>query len=79
MLDATSWAAIRLSIELAGATTASLLVLGTPLAWWLARGHSAAWAWLRLPLLGNWLAGAGFPEAVVTARGLAPLVGRESA
>lgn len=30
-------------------------------------------------LLGNWLAGAGFPEAVVTARGLAPLVGRERA
>ena len=50
MLEATSWAAIRLSIELAGATTAILLVLGTPLAWWLARGRSARGAWLRTPL-----------------------------
>ena len=46
MLDATSLAAIRLSIELSVVTTLSLLVLGTPLAWWLARGRSR---W-RLPI-----------------------------
>ena len=40
MLDATSLAAIRLSIELAALTTLILLVLGTPLAWWIARGRS---------------------------------------
>ena len=42
---AANLAAIRLSLELAAATTALLLLLGTPLAWWLARGRSA----LRLP------------------------------
>ena len=46
MLDANSVAAIRLSIELSLLTTLILLVLGTPLAWWLARG-SSRW---RLPL-----------------------------
>ena len=40
MLDTTSLAAIRLSMELALATTLTLLVLGTPLAWWLARGRT---------------------------------------
>ena len=40
MLDTTSLAAIRLSVELALATTLTLLVLGTPLAWWLARGRT---------------------------------------
>ncbi len=40
MLDATSLAAVRLSIELALATTVILLLGGTPLAWWLARGRS---------------------------------------
>ena len=40
MLDATSLAAVRLSIELALATTVILLLVGTPLAWWLARGRS---------------------------------------
>ncbi|WP_423456132.1 molybdate ABC transporter permease subunit [Ottowia sp. VDI28] len=40
MLDATSLAAIRLSIELSLLTTLILLVIGTPLAWWLARGRS---------------------------------------
>ena len=55
MLDATSLAAIRLSIELALLTTLILLVLGTPLAWWVARGHSSlrvlARALVALPLV----------------------------
>ena len=50
MLDATSLAAVRLSLELALATTLILLVLGTPLAWWLARGQRSALAWLRMPV-----------------------------
>jgi molybdate transport system permease protein len=36
-LSAAEFDAIRLSIALATATTALLLLLGTPLAWWLAR------------------------------------------
>ena len=39
MLDANSLAAIRLTIELSVLTTLILLVLGTPLAWWVARGR----------------------------------------
>jgi molybdate transport system permease protein len=35
------WTAIRLTIELASTATVTLLVIGTPLAWWLAR--SQAW------------------------------------
>ena len=35
------WEAVRLTALLAGVTTATLLVVGTPLAWWLAR--STAW------------------------------------
>ena len=35
------WQPVRLSLELSAITTAALLVLGTPLAWWLAR--SRAW------------------------------------
>lgn len=46
MLDATSLSAIKLSLELSFITTLTLLVLGTPLAWWLARGRSR---W-RLPV-----------------------------
>lgn len=47
----TAW----LTLQLAGATTAILLMLGTPLAWWLARTHSA-WrqpiaALIALPLV----------------------------
>jgi molybdate transport system permease protein len=34
------WAAIVLTLELAGITTALLLALCTPLAWWLAHTHS---------------------------------------
>jgi molybdate transport system permease protein len=40
MLDAASLTAIALTIKLAASTTAILLVLGTPLAWWLARTRS---------------------------------------
>ena len=40
MLDPTSLAAIRLTLELSLATTLILLVAGTPLAWWIARGRS---------------------------------------
>ncbi|MCQ0987261.1 molybdate ABC transporter permease subunit [Jiella sp. LLJ827] len=35
------WTSVRLTIELAAVTTAILLVIGTPIAWWLAR--SKAW------------------------------------
>lgn len=41
MLSEADWSAIRLSIELAGITTLLLLVIGTPIAWWLARTRSA--------------------------------------
>lgn len=34
------WTAVRLTIELAATTTAILLVVGTPIAWWLARSRS---------------------------------------
>lgn len=39
------WVAVRLTVELAALSTIILLVLGTPLAWWLARSH--AW-WKEL-------------------------------
>jgi molybdate transport system permease protein len=35
-----AWQAIRLTIELASLTTIVLLVLATPLAWWLSQTHS---------------------------------------
>lgn len=40
MLDAADLAAIRLTVELAGLTTLLLLLVGTPIAWWLARTRS---------------------------------------
>ncbi len=40
MLGADDWAAIRLTLELATVTTLLLLLLGTPLAWWLAHSQS---------------------------------------
>jgi len=47
--------ALALTLKLAGAVTLILLVLGTPLAWWLARGHSrwkaAVGAVVSLPLV----------------------------
>ncbi len=36
-LDSTDLAAIWLTIELASLTTLLLLLIGTPIAWWLAR------------------------------------------
>jgi len=41
-LTADDWAAIALTLKLATTTTVILLVLGTPLAWWLARTKSRA-------------------------------------
>lgn len=41
-----SWAAVRTTLELASATTLVLLVIGTPLAWWLAHTRSR----LRAPV-----------------------------
>ena len=40
MLSSEDWAAIRLTLELATVTTLLLLVLCTPLAWWLAHTRS---------------------------------------
>jgi molybdate transport system permease protein len=40
-LPSEIWTAIRLTIELAAITTIILLIVGTPIAWWLAR--SRAW------------------------------------
>ncbi|MBS0316886.1 MAG: molybdate ABC transporter permease subunit [Proteobacteria bacterium] len=40
LADAATWSTIALTLELAGLTTLILLVLGTPLAWWLARTRS---------------------------------------
>lgn len=45
-LSGDDWAAIRLTLELATLTTALLLVLGTPIAWWLSRTNS----WLKGPV-----------------------------
>jgi molybdate transport system permease protein len=54
-LTLEDWSAIRLSLELAGVTTLLLLVLGTPLAWWLARTASpwkgTAAALVAMPLV----------------------------
>ena len=35
-----SWSAIVLTLQLAGVTTVVLLLLGTPLAWWLSQTQS---------------------------------------
>lgn len=42
----TEWQAVWLTLKLATTTTAVLLVLATPLAWWLARSRH----WLRQPI-----------------------------
>lgn len=46
MLDATDIGAVVLTLKLAFITTLILLVIGTPLAWWLARTRS----WLKGPV-----------------------------
>jgi molybdate transport system permease protein len=40
-MSAAEWSAIRLTAELAAVTTVLLLILGAPIAWWLARTRSA--------------------------------------
>ncbi|MFZ2298272.1 MAG: molybdate ABC transporter permease subunit [Aquabacterium sp.] len=40
MLSASDWQALLLTARLAGVVTLILLVLGTPIAWWLARSRS---------------------------------------
>ena len=39
-MSAGDWSAVRLTAQLAGLSTLLLLLLGTPLAWWLARTRS---------------------------------------
>ena len=55
MLSATDWGAIRLTLALAGVATLLLLLIGTPIAWWLARTRSMwkgpAGAVVALPLV----------------------------
>jgi len=55
VLDSSDFAAIRLTLKLATVTTLLLLVVGTPLAWWLARTRSrlrhAVGAVVALPLV----------------------------
>ncbi|WP_413895674.1 molybdate ABC transporter permease subunit [Rhodoferax sp.] len=46
MPGASPWGAIALTLQLAGLSTLILLLLGTPLAWWLARTRS----WLKGPV-----------------------------
>ena len=55
MLSPEIWTAVRLTIELAALTTIILIVVGTPVAWWLARSR-ARWkeaiaAVVALPLV----------------------------
>lgn len=45
-MSADDLTAVWLTLRLAAASTALLLVIGTPLAWWLARTHS----WLKGPI-----------------------------
>ncbi|HUX64892.1 molybdate ABC transporter permease subunit [Sulfuricella sp.] len=39
-MSESDWLALKVTLELSGVTTLVLLVLGTPLAWWLARSRS---------------------------------------
>lgn len=54
-LSADIWGPVRLTLELAATTTAVLLVVATPIAWWLARSRSwwkeAVAAVIALPLV----------------------------
>jgi molybdate transport system permease protein len=55
VLSDTDWSAIRLTLELASVTTVLLLIIGTPIAWWLARTQSmlkgAVGAVVALPIV----------------------------
>ena len=55
MVSAETWSAVRLTAELAGLSTLLLLLIGTPIAWCLARTRSAwkpLWAALvAMPVL----------------------------
>lgn len=55
MAEASDWAAVRVTLGVAVASTAALLVLATPLAWWLARTRSRLRPWVEalatLPLV----------------------------
>ena len=46
MLTYSDWQAVWLTIKLASITTVILLIIGTPIAWWLARTRS----WLKGPI-----------------------------
>lgn len=54
-ISADDWAAIRLTLVLACVATGLLLLIGTPLAWWLARTRSRVRNWIgvlvTLPLV----------------------------
>jgi molybdate transport system permease protein len=54
-MSAGDWQAIAVTLRLAAVTTLVLLLLGTPLAWWLARTRSRAASWVEslvaLPLV----------------------------
>lgn len=41
-MGSSDWLALRTTLELAGVTTLVLVLLGTPLAWWMARTRSRA-------------------------------------
>lgn len=45
-LTASDWQALWLTLQVASLTTVILLVIGTPLAWWLARSRS----WIQRPV-----------------------------
>lgn len=45
-MSAEEWQAVWLTLKLAGVTTALLLVIATPIAWWLARSTH----WMRQPI-----------------------------
>lgn len=55
MISDADLVALRITLQLAGLTTVILLVLGTPLAWWLAhtrrRGRAAVEALVAMPLV----------------------------
>ena len=54
-MSAAEWSAVRLTLQLASVSTLVLLLLGTPVAWWLARTRSRSRVWwsalVTLPLV----------------------------